>query len=164
MKKYILLLIVGLLFSSCGENKNSISDTLNKINDVCDCSELAENNFEKIYDILKTYDVIPKEPKDIKKEDVINLTELTHLNEAIKVYCKNYLFDGANDMDLCESYDRMLLLEKKMENLYNEPRPEAVPDYGAADYGDDGQDLNYSPNRDYDYSPSSSDDYKPQSQ
>ena len=94
----------------------------------------------------------------IKKEDVINLTELTHLNEAIKVYCKNYLFDGANDMDLCESYDRMLLLEKKIQNLNTGPRPEAVQDHG-----DDGQDLNYTPNRDYDYSPSLSDDYKPQS-
>ena len=37
---------------------------------------------------------------------------------------------------------------------------------GTTDYGDDGQDLNYSPNRDYEYAPQTSSDnngYTPQS-
>ena len=31
------------------------------------------------------------------------------------------------------------------------------------DYGDDGQDLNYSPNRDYEYTPNRDYNYSPQS-
>ena len=54
------------------------------------------------------------------------------------------------------------------DDAVNDATPTTLTDEadGTADYGDDGQDLNYSPSRDYKYAPQTSGDnnvYTPQS-